>query len=272
LHSIALKYPPCAIIVRDAYSCCLNSEVAGGRWLADESHGHGDICEYPLEVTDYEPGCDPHKWHAVHTIENVLFGFTVAILSIMMVELLVLMAAISPCVFFRHFWYVLDFFIISVSLGLEASFKAIDDDSLATYVGALILFRCWRFVRISHGLIEVTAELTSEKYEKVIKQAMELEDLMAEHERKMTEQGIDDSDTDSVIEIRLKSKELADELLATQAEDKDEVHLSGLKKNIQNVIHHHSRHKSHGQEDECADYVNGKSDLNHLDSGKSEEA
>lgn len=153
-------------------------------------------------------------------------------------ELFALMAAISPCVFFRHVWYTLDFFIIAISLALEASFKAIDDDQLATYVGALVLFRCWRFVRISHGLIEATAEVTAQKYEKIVKIAEELEDLMVEHERKMTASGHDDSDeTDSVKEIRILSKELAEKLIATEDEDKDTVHLSNLTKSIQQVVH-----------------------------------
>lgn len=167
-----------------------------------------------------------------------------------MIELLALMAAISPCVFFCHFWYVLDFFIIAISLGLEASFKAIDDDQLATYVGAIVIFRMWRFVRISHGLIEVTAEVTAQKYEKVVKIAEELEERMAEHQRKMTASGHDDSDeTDSVKEIKILSKELADKLLATQDESNDEVHVSKLKETFDNVIHkslHKSKHDTGG--------------------------
>lgn len=184
----------------------------------------------------------------------------------------------------------MDFFIVGTSLGLEAAFKNIGQDELATYVGLLVLFRCWRFVRISHGLIEVTAELTAEKYEKVVKEAIQLEDLMAKHEAKMAAQGQDD-ETDSVIEIRTVTKSLADHLLATQDEDADKIHFSGAKKvgkDLFEIVTHHSiHHKSHHgngageEEEEDASKSNGESPItksdvenhvDHVDSGESENA
>lgn len=234
----ALQYPHCSIIIRDAFSCCPVEEAEDARrWLAGDD-SHADICEPPLEVTDYQAGCDPHKWHTIHTIEDVLFALTIAILSIMMLELLLLIAAITPCIFFRHFWYGLDFFIVSVSLALEATFKVVDEENLAAYIGVIVLFRCWRFVRISHGLIEVTVELTSEKYEEVISLANEVEDLFAKHQQKMASlQGGNDTDTEaweseSVTEIRKKSKELADQVLATASESNDEIHLGSMGKDV----------------------------------------
>ena len=118
---------------------------------------------------------------------------------------------------------------------------AIDDEQLATYVGALVLFRCWRFVRITHGLVEVTAEVTAQKYEGIVKIAEQLEEVLAEHERKMAASGRDSDETDSVIEIQTLSKELAEKLIATEDEDKDKLHLSDLKKAIAPRIHksHH---------------------------------
>lgn len=74
---------------RDAISCCPVDEAHEGRWLASDHH---DICEPPTEAVDYPAGCDDHKYGAVHTIETVLFSLTIAILSIMMIELLLLMA------------------------------------------------------------------------------------------------------------------------------------------------------------------------------------
>ena len=234
----------CSIVVRDALSCCPHDEAAGVRWLASDSYY---ICEPPTEVADYQAGCDAHKWHAVHTLETVLFGFTIAILSFMMAELLVLMAAVSPCVFFRHFWYILDFIIVAVSLSLEVVFKSIDDDNLATYVGLLVVFRCWRFVRISHGLMEVTAELTAEKYEDVIKMARELEVLMDRHEQTLAAKGdaTEQWENESLTDIQNLSKVLADHLLATQNEENDEIRLNKLKKKIVKAVHssHHVSHK-----------------------------
>lgn len=251
-HLVFCQYPDCSIIVRDAFSCCSTAEAAEGRWLASDSH---DICKPSLEETDYPAGCDPHKWHAVHTLEDVLFGFTIAILSFMMLEILVLMAAITPCVYFRHFWYVLDFVIVSVSLALEAAFKALDDSNLATFTGLLVVFRCWRFVRISHGLVEVTAELTGAKYEKVVEIAEELEDLVEKHQQKLAEKGdaSDNWESDSIVEIQKVSKELAGQLLATQDEDNDEIHVSGLAKSVKKRAHHKSDHNGDDNLDNIAD-------------------
>mmetsp|Transcript_29000 Transcript_29000/g.52464 ORF Transcript_29000/g.52464 Transcript_29000/m.52464 type:complete len:368 (+) Transcript_29000:117-1220(+) len=256
-------YPGCDLIVRDAISCCPPSESAGTRWLASDD-SHSDICEPPLEATDYPAGCDGHKWHTVHTVEHVLFAITISILSIMMLELLTLMAAISPCVFFLHFFYTLDFFIVAVSLGLEASFKAIDDEQLATYVGAIVLFRSWRFVRIAHGLVEITAEITAKKYEGIIKIAEQLEEVLTEHEKKMAATGCDSDETDSVVEIQTLSKELAEKLIAMEDEDKDKVHLSNLKKSLHLHIHKSHRDendsKSQADAEQQPDMDNGGSD------------
>lgn len=303
-------FPSCSIIVRDAYSCCLahdgSAAAEHARWLASDSHS--DICEPPSEIGKYEAGCDPHKYNAVHMTEKVLFSFTIAILSFMMLELLCLMAgklvclfcdvvsfchtlvfpdsltvlpsfiynvAISPCVFFRHVWYILDFFIVAVSLTLEALFKSASEEQLATYTGLLVLFRCWRFVRISHGLIEVTSEFTAERYEKVIKQAIELENLMEQHEAKLAAEGVEDSlDSESLREIHDLTKSLATQLLATKDEDSDVIHYSKMGKKIAEKIHHSMHHKStrSSKEDENDGNEDPKSSSRSKDSDETEQA
>lgn len=168
-------FPHCLIIERDAISCC---PVSGGtRFLASDE----DICEPPYHVTDYQAGCDGHKWHVVHTIEIVLFSFTLAILTTFLLENLAMMVVITPTVYFRHFGYVLDLSIVSLSISLEVTLKAMDHDNLSTLAGLLILARCWRFVRISHGLVEVTAEFGDHKHQKLLAYTEELEDALRRH-------------------------------------------------------------------------------------------
>jgi hypothetical protein len=51
----------------------------------------------------------------------------------------------------------------------------------------VVLARFWQFVRASHGLITATSEMTSLKYEEIVKLAEELERLLKEHEQKLRE-------------------------------------------------------------------------------------
>lgn len=138
---------------------------------------------------------------------------TLIILSLFMVELILLISALTPCVFFKQVFYVLDLFIVTVSIGLEVTFHKIGDDQAAAYSGLLVMARCWRFVRIGHGLIEATAELTSMRYEKIVEMAEELELQVAAHEKKLKEGDDTWSETESLREFAEKSKILLDAIV-----------------------------------------------------------
>jgi len=130
------NYPHCTIIERDGISCCpINTTSTTDherRWLADgqeadtdgDDHDHHDYCDAPgsTAFTDYPAGCDEHKWHVVHTVEEVLFALTITILCIFMVELNISMIALTPKIFFRQFFFMLDYVIITVSLVLEREY------------------------------------------------------------------------------------------------------------------------------------------------------
>lgn len=197
--SLVAAYPNCNIIIRDAISCCpadaATNNVTGGvegnghlllRFLEGgeaatptDDHGgsgsgshHSNICESEellLEPSpEYGAGCDPHKWHTVHTAETVLFAITMTILSLMMLELNLAMIALTPQVFFRQFFYAIDYFIVAVSITLEAVFHSLSDDYLQSIIGLLIFFRLWRFIRIAHGLVSITAEVSHSHYEELL--------------------------------------------------------------------------------------------------------
>lgn len=218
-------YPPCHIITRDAISCCpstygLDAEAAHSatseehsnatdanrflRFLEEEAHsGHHSLCAAPTaEYNEYEAGCDEHKWLAVHTVEEVLFVFTVTILSVFFIENM-LMIMVLQTAYFKQFFYVLDFLIVTVSLALEIAFAVIHRDLLYALSGLLIFARVWRFVRIGHGLIEITAEYQAKEKEALMDYAKELEE-------KLTENSIDlpvKSSDVKLIENALQAKE-----------------------------------------------------------------
>lgn len=175
-------YPHCNIVLRDCISCCPadgQPDDGGGhdaaRWLS--GGGEEEVCDTGYDPSG-EPACDGEKWHGVHTIEEVLFYCTVTILFIFFVENVVEIVALGPGIFFRQLWFVFDFSIVTVSLSLELAFHFQNDDYLYTVVGFLIFFRLWRFIRIGHGLIEATAELTHEQYEGLIEYARHCEEQL----------------------------------------------------------------------------------------------
>lgn len=175
------EYPNCSIIERDAVSCCpASAEEQGNRMMRvlSETGEEEELCLAPSEVGLYPAGCNPEKWPHVHTAEEVFFWVTITILSTFLLENLVQIVVLTPQVYFRQVFYVLDFFIITVSISLEVTFQVHDDEALQNLVGLLVLGRVWRFVRISHGLIEVTSEISSQKYHDLLEHAEELEALL----------------------------------------------------------------------------------------------
>lgn len=172
---------------RDAVSCCpLTNHTDEHRWLATEDHDddHHSICAASYEEYG-KAACDEHKWSAVHVIEDIIFSLTIAILTVFIVELNALMVALGPGEFFHHcmlasarscskpnsvnftVFFALDYIIVTASLVLEAVFYALSDDIYKSFAGMLILVRVWRFVRIGHGIVEVTSELAHEEYHKL---------------------------------------------------------------------------------------------------------
>ena len=168
LFFIALDafFPPCHFTIRDAISCCpahedngLNAENNIRRILGSESTDQHDVCTYPLIATDYQAGCDEHKYQRVHVTHNVLFWITIAILFTFEVEFSLLIYLLGPTKFFHQVMYMVDLIIVSTSLALELTFHLRSNNDVDILPGILIIFRLWRFVRIGHGLVESTYEM-----------------------------------------------------------------------------------------------------------------
>lgn len=167
-------YPSCRIIERDAISCCPSTNEDHSRWLAEEHH---EFCDVGKEA-EIDAGCDEHKWERVHTAEEVLFIVTILILVIFFIELNVTMVALRPQIFFRQFWYLLDYVIVTTSLTLELVYEFLGSQNASVMAGVLVVGRIWRFIRIGHGILEVSHELASDKYEKLLAYTEDLEDLL----------------------------------------------------------------------------------------------
>lgn len=194
-------FPHCALVERDAISCCPKSileedaaamssattenatadDHAAHRFLEEDPHGSGDhFC--PISGSsanfDFTAGCDEHKWTTIHTVETVLFALTLTILSVFMIELTASMIALRPQIFFRQFFFLLDFVIVSVSLILEIYFHFYGDDLYQSAVGILVLIRIWRFIRIGHGIVELTNEVAHKEYESLLEYTEDMRDLL----------------------------------------------------------------------------------------------
>jgi len=178
-------FPYCQLVIRDAFSCCPDTHI-------DESHGEnsvqrllsggGDdsICISPLVVTDYQAGCDPHKYHSVHVAHDVLFWITIVILATFEVELLFLIYLLREK-FFHHLIYIVDLIIVTSSLVLELVFRLHSKGSLEVIAGFLIMFRLWRFVRIGHGLVASTYEIQEHKSHVAMMYIEELEERLKKY-------------------------------------------------------------------------------------------
>lgn len=190
------EFPSCFFVERDAVSCCPsileevfsdecssldnNSDSTHLRLLAASSSHDASICEYGSE-SNCPVGCDPHQYQHVEIWHMALFSTTMIILSTFMIELLVLMALLKPSMFFTKVFYVIDLIIVSVSIALESIFYAKGEEVLQAVTGIIIFARCWRFIRIGHGLIDVTHEYAVLRHGKRSDYEQQLEALLKEH-------------------------------------------------------------------------------------------
>ena len=88
---------------------------------------------------------------------------------------------LKPCIFFRQFFFLLDYLIISISLILEVVFHVFKEDIYQSLVGLLVLVRIWRFVRIGHGIVEITNEMAHKEYDGLLSYVEELEKILTEN-------------------------------------------------------------------------------------------
>lgn len=221
--TLLAMFPFCDIIKRDAISCVPDNNhtnnISDHRWLAGGDDHYNDICasddgmSYAVQP-EYPVGCDDHKWHTVHAVEKALFIMTMIILSCFFVELNTLMVVLKPNIFFRQLFYLMDYLIIGISLGLELFFYLAHEELTSSLVGLLVIFRSWRYVRISHGIMEVTAELADQKFNRLLNYTEHLEQIIRE-------QGLELPQNSKVDKLRQNQEvELVTQIRRHHAEEK----------------------------------------------------
>lgn len=177
---LSASYPSCNSIESGAISCCPAAYGQAQRWLADanDDHGAGGLCEMPYEDTLYPVACNEHQHPALHTAHVALRTISISILTVFFIELSVLMICLGVVHFFNNFYYVLDFVVVTVSLGLEILFAMLNDIEAAELAGFLILARLWRFVRIGHGIYSSTIEIANQKYKALVEYTSRCEQVI----------------------------------------------------------------------------------------------
>ena len=155
----------------------------------DDEQQHGSFCDIDgtgsyEENLDISSSCDPYKYENIHEIEGILFYMTITILSIFLIELNIQMIVIGPIIFLKQGFFTLDYIIVVISFILEMSKKflwekeaseEVDGDMggddghdetimVASMIEIIIFTRIWRFVRIGHGIAEITVELEHETH------------------------------------------------------------------------------------------------------------
>ena len=180
---IAAEFPDCNIVKRNAISCCPAEENGRRwRWLAGDGSHADEICPEPLiESPEYPAGCDDHKYSWLHPLHVACFAITISVLSLFFIELMLMVFCLG-LVFFQHFFYVADLFIVTVSLVLEISFYVVHEDILATLTAFLVLMRVWRFVRIGHSVVEATVEMSAKRFDKVVELNEQLTQILLEND------------------------------------------------------------------------------------------
>jgi len=110
--------------------------------------------------------------------QHVLHLISLTILFIFAVEVSLLVVAFG-IQFFKHFWYVLDFIVIFLSIILDLTLHT-DEAEL------LLIIRAWRIVRILHG-IYTYREIEHKEKEKLIKKLADLERKLEDERAYTTE-------------------------------------------------------------------------------------
>jgi len=217
------EYPSCAI-VKSLVQCCPDTTAAGhgGRLLGGGGAAAGggsaraqcvswDAC--PIGDDDRTLALACEQGHHLHEVHLGLFWTSVSILCIFDIELFALIASYRR-LFYRNFMFVFDFVVVNASLILEVYIHIIhhdgDESNDATY-GILIFVRCWRFVRIGHGIFESTEKHETKVQDKIKEQVRELKRHVAELEARMmplnksTSNATDDGTAASAKEQRRRS-------------------------------------------------------------------
>lgn len=155
-HAIHSQKFQIAIVILVILDClCVLGELLIDLKVFETEDDMQDNHDAHEESSHHETGAAVDKKEDPSLIAaEVLHYFSIAILSIFLVELGVRLFAVGKA-FFKHKMEIIDAFIIIVSFGLDIGFM--NREGVSAAVGLLVVFRLWRFGRIFNGkpLIEI---------------------------------------------------------------------------------------------------------------------
>jgi hypothetical protein len=93
--------------------------------------------------------------------------------GIFAVELLALVA-ILKLDFFRNLFYAIDLFVVAVAITVDITLHA-NHSTLQEVASLVVVARCWRFVRIGHGLATTVHEADEHEHGELERHIAELE-------------------------------------------------------------------------------------------------
>jgi hypothetical protein len=156
---IDAEFPQCGIIERDSVSCCpMPNGSCADNTLVEGSYA--GLCYEPLRDSTISTACDPYKFKAVVLLHKSCFGIAVFILGCYEIELFLLFMILRRH-FFRNKLYVIDTVVVTAALVLELAIKLTSSSNSGDVAGVLTFARCWRFVRLGHGLVSSVHEAHS---------------------------------------------------------------------------------------------------------------
>lgn len=132
-------------------------------------HSKYDDCADKIRFCNATPGsanCVVERYFGHYPYYNAKIWtayFSVSILFTFLIENLILLSCMGMD-FIRSFWNMLDMFVVIMSIWLEIKFMRQPEG------GLLILARCWRFVRIGHGLYETVVDHEKEQIDQYLLQ------------------------------------------------------------------------------------------------------
>jgi hypothetical protein len=163
MHSKGLHVFMCALLVFDLVLVIsslelqiLSDQAALAEWNKCDKEFDAGVAvprglNNPISNPQGLPVCEPnlHYAHLLHQMEFVLAWLSVGILSLMLVENVLLFICLGT-EFLTDFFYMLDTFVVSLSMAFEltALFGVLSSNALG---GLLVIGRTWRFARVAHG-------------------------------------------------------------------------------------------------------------------------
>lgn len=218
-----VEFPTCKFIERDGIVCLPTGDASENNEICGAGYA-------PITGGEGFVGCDENKYSVVHSIELFLFSTTMVILFSFLIELNIEMISLGPSAFFRHFFFALDYIVVTTSIILDLFLHFYhSQEELKTLVAFVVFVRVWRFIRIGHGIVEATMIGAHANQEEIFIYTEKLEALLVQHHISALPKK-----PDSVAALRKAMQHQRDKRSTTSSQEQDAV-LS--KENLWNTDH-----------------------------------